>query len=96
VAEVASGFDVVMIDMDAASDLQLVSELCARPGSPAVVALARRGFAGKSLEYVLVMAEVRSVSAKLAGHNDTFEFANAIMAAAPRLRSAAGQERRIA
>jgi hypothetical protein len=96
VAEVASGFDAVMIDMDAASDLQLVSELCARPGSPAVVAFARRGFAGKSLEYVLVMAEIRGLSATLAGHNDTFEFRNAIMAAAPRLRSAAGQERRIA
>ncbi len=94
-AEVVSGFDVVVIDVDTASDLQLVSELCARPGSPAVVAMASRGFAGKSLEYMLVMAEVRGASATLAGQVDTSEFRNAILAAAPRLQSAAGPERRI-
>jgi hypothetical protein len=95
-AEVASVFEVVMIDVDAARDLQLVSELCARPGSAAVVALASRGFAGKSLEYVLVMAEIRGASATLAGDVDTLEFRDAILESSRRLRFAAGQGRRIA
>jgi Zn-dependent protease len=85
-----------MIDVDAASDLQLVSDLCTRPGSAAVVALARHSFAGKSLEYIAIVAEVRGVFATPAGHVDTFAFANAILAAATRLRSSAGQVRRIA
>ena len=66
-AETASGFDVVLIDVDIATDLQLVREVSALPDAPAVIAIASRGFSGKPLEYVLVMAEVRGASATLAG-----------------------------
>lgn len=92
----ASGFDVVLIEVDTAADLQLVSEVCALPGTPAVIAIASRGFSGKPLEYVLVMAEIRGASATLAGALDTAEFRHAIRAAASRPQSSAGPARRSA
>jgi len=95
-AEAASGFHVVLIDVETATDLQLVSELCARPGAPAVVVMASRGFAGMSLEYVLVLAETRGASATMAGPVDALEFRHAIQAAAPRRQFAAAPDRRIA
>jgi len=95
-AETASGFDVVLIDVDNATDLQLVREVSALPDAPAVIAIASRGFSGKPLEYVLVMAEVRGASATLAGAVDTVELRHAIQAAASRRQSSAGPARRIA
>jgi predicted O-methyltransferase YrrM len=95
-AEEASGFDVVLIDLDNATDLQLISSVCALPDAPAVIAIASRGFSGKPLEYVLVMAEIRGASATVAGEVDTVEFRHAIRAAASRRQSSAGPARRTA
>lgn len=92
-AEEASGFDVVLIEVDTDTDLQLVTEVCALPGNPAVIAIASQGSPGKPLEYVLVMAEIRGASATLAGALDTAEFRQAIRAAASRPQSSAGPAR---
>lgn len=96
VADTASGFDVVLIGVDTPAGLQLVEALCARPGTPPVVAVANRGFAGKSLEHVLVLAELRGACATIIGPADAQEFARAIKGVLARRQPAAAPQRKIA
>lgn len=96
VADAASGFDVVLIGVDTQVGLQLVEALCAFPGAPPVIAVASRGFAGKSLEHVLVLAELRGACATIIGPADAQEFARAIKGVLPRRQPAAAPQRKIA
>jgi hypothetical protein len=62
-AETASGFDVVLIDVDNATDLQLVREVSALPDAPAVIAIALHtaGALGKLFSEVAENADQKPV-----------------------------------
>lgn len=57
--------DIVVIGVDTPAGLDLLSRLCTPPKSPPVIALAGVGFAGKSPEHVLVLAELRGAKRAL-------------------------------
>lgn len=57
--------DVVVVCVDCPVGLALVADLCARPGAPPVLAIGAAGFDNKSLEHVLILAEMRGAVASL-------------------------------
>lgn len=57
--------DAVVIAVDRPSGLDLVAALGARSGAPPVIAIGGEGHDGKSLEHVLLQAEVRGAAATL-------------------------------
>ena len=63
--DAAVGHDVVLVGVDSALGLQTLSDLCSTPGAPPVVGIAGHGFDGKSLEHVLLLAEVRGAAATI-------------------------------
>lgn len=67
--------DVIVVGVDNSGGLDLVSDLCARPGMPPVIALAGRGAHRKSLEHVLLLAELRGASLSLPKPIDGVELA---------------------
>lgn len=66
---------IVVVGVDTSGGLDLVSDLCSRPGMPPVVALAGRGSHGKSLEHVLLLAELRGAALSLPKPIDALELA---------------------
>lgn len=66
---------IVVVGVDTSGGLDLVSDLCSRPGMPPVVALAQRGVHGKSLEHVLLLAELRGAALSLPKPIDASELA---------------------
>lgn len=67
--------DVVVVGVDTSGGLDLVADLCARPGMPPVIALAGRGAHRKSLEHVLLLAELRGAALSLPKPIDGVELA---------------------
>lgn len=72
--------DVVVVGVDTSGGLDLVADLCARPGMPPVIALAGRGAHRKSLEHVLLLAELRGAALSLPKPIDGVELALAAIA----------------
>ena len=75
IVKAAMGFDVVLIGVETALGLQVVADLCSRPSAPPVIAIGRKGFDGKSLEHILVLAEVRGAAATMIKPADATEIA---------------------
>lgn len=67
--------DVVVVGVDTSGGLDLVADLCSRPGMPPVIALAGRAPHGKSLEHVLLLAELRGAALSLPKPIDGVELA---------------------
>jgi len=67
--------DIVVVGVDTSGGLDLINDLCARPGMPPVIALAGRGVHGKSLEHVLLLAELRGAAISLPKPLDAIELA---------------------
>jgi hypothetical protein len=66
---------VVVVILDAESSLDFLADVCCRKGMPPVIAVASGGFGGKSLEHVLLLAELRGVTLALPGPIDAIELA---------------------
>ncbi|MDP3492417.1 MAG: hypothetical protein Q8R82_04840 [Hyphomonadaceae bacterium] len=79
--------DVVIVGVDTSGGLDLVADLCARSGMPPVIALAGRASHGKSLEHVLLLAELRGAALSLPKPIDGIELA---LAAIDLLRARTG------
>ncbi len=67
--------DVIVVGVDNSGGLDLIADLCARPGMPPVIALAGRGAHRKSLEHVLLLAELRGAALSLPKPIDGVELA---------------------
>lgn len=67
--------DVIVVGVDNSGGLDLVADLSARPGMPPVIALAGRGAHRKSLEHVLLLAELRGAALSLPKPIDGVELA---------------------
>lgn len=61
----ATNRDVVVVCVDTPARLALLADVRKRPGAPPVIAIGGAGFEGKSLEHVLVLAELRGAAASL-------------------------------
>ncbi len=57
--------DAVLVSVDCQSGIDLLASICSRPGMPPVIAMGGDGYAGKTLEYVLLLAELRGAAATL-------------------------------
>lgn len=57
--------DIIVVAVDSPAGLSLVAELCAGPAMPPVIAISGAGFDGKSLEQVLLLAELRGAALSL-------------------------------
>ena len=57
--------DVVVVCVGTPKALALVAALCGHPLAPPVIAVGGAGFEGKSLEHILLLAEVRGAVATL-------------------------------
>jgi len=79
--------DVIVVGVDTSGGLDLVADLCSRPGMPPVIALAGRASHGKSLEHVLLLAELRGAALSLPKPIDGVELA---LAAIELLRNQSG------
>lgn len=60
-----SNRDVVVVCVETAASLARVADICKRPDAPPVIAIAAAGFEHKSLEHVLLLAEMRGATAAL-------------------------------
>lgn len=67
--------DIVVVGVETSGGLDLVTDLCSRPNMPPVIALAGRGAHGKSLEHVLLLAELRGAALSLPKPIDAIELA---------------------
>lgn len=70
-----SNRNIVVVGVDTSGGLDLLAELCKRPGMPPVIALAGRGVHGKSLEHILLLAELRGAAFSLPKPLDALELA---------------------
>lgn len=57
--------DVVVVGVDCSAGLALVADISGRAGAPPVIAVGGAGFDGKTLEHVLLLAELRGAAAAL-------------------------------
>lgn len=87
--------DVVVVGVDTSGGLDLVADLCSRPNMPPVVALAGRVAHGRSLEHVLLLAELRGAALSLPKPIDGVELALAAIELI-RARSGSGEMAMIA
>jgi DNA-binding response OmpR family regulator len=76
----AMPYDIAVIGVDTAAGLQLLADLCSSPGAPPVIGIAGQGFEGKSLEHVLLLAEVRGAAATMTKPASAAEIALAVRA----------------
>lgn len=60
-----TGRDVAVVCVETPKALALVAAICRHPMAPPVVAVGGAGFDGKSLEHILLLAEVRGAVAAL-------------------------------
>ena len=67
--------DVIVVGVDTSGGLDLVADLCARPGMPPVIALAGRGAHRRSPEHVLLLSELRGAALALPKPIDGVELA---------------------
>jgi hypothetical protein len=57
--------DVLVIGVECPGGLSLLADLCGRPSMPPVIAVSGLGFEGKSIEHVLLLAEIRGAALAL-------------------------------
>lgn len=57
--------DVVIVGVDCASGLSLVSDLCSRPAMPPVIAIGGASIDGKSPEHLLLLADLAGAALSL-------------------------------
>ncbi len=74
---------VVVVCVETAPALALVADICKRPGAPPVIAIAVAGFEHKSLEDVLLLADVRGA---VAAHPKPIDAPELVMSASRILR----------
>lgn len=67
--------DVIVVGVDTPGGLDLVADLCSRAGMPPIIALGGRGSPGRSLEHVLLLAELRGAALSLPKPIDAIELA---------------------
>ncbi len=96
VADAPSGCDVVIVGVDTAVGLQVLADLCSRTGGPPAIGMAAAGFEGKSLEHVLLLAELRGAAATIAGPAEAVEIVLAIRAVIALRQAMAAPERKSA
>lgn len=97
--EAARDYDVVVVNLDHIGGLDLLADLCARPGAGPVLGLGALGVPGRSLEHLLLLAELRGAALAIPGPIDAIELAvNALeVLRVPGMDKVAGDlERRIA
>lgn len=73
--EAATDFDVVVVNLDQAGGLDLLADLCARPGAGPVIGLGALGIPDRSLEHLLLLAELRGAALAIPGPIDAIELA---------------------
>ena len=73
--EAARDYDVVVVNLDHIGGLDLLADLCARPGAGPVIGLGALGVPGRSLEHLLLLAELRGAALALPGPIDAIELA---------------------
>lgn len=61
----ATNRDVVVVCVETPARLALLADVCKRPDAPPVIAIGGAGFERKSLEHILVLAELRGAAASL-------------------------------
>ncbi len=66
-------FDIVVVNLDHTAGLDLLAGLCSRPNSAPVIGLGSRAQPGRSLEHLLLLAELRGAAAALPGPIDAVE-----------------------
>lgn len=97
--EAARDCDVVVVNLDHTGGLDLLADLCKRPGAGPVIGLGALGVSGRSLEHLLLLAELRGAALAIPGPVDAVELAlNAIeVLRAPGMDKVASDlERRVA
>lgn len=67
--------DAVVVNLDLLNGLDLLASLCGRPTSPPVIGIGSRSQRGRSLEHLLLLAELRGAAAALPGPIDASELA---------------------
>lgn len=67
--------DAVVVNLDLVNGLDLLASLCGRPTSPPVIGIGSRSQGGRSLEHLLLLAELRGAAAALPGPIDAVELA---------------------
>lgn len=73
--ETVRDYDAVVVNLDLANGLDLLASLYSRPGATPVICVGSRGQGGRSLEHLLLLAEMRGASAALPGPIDAVELA---------------------
>jgi len=73
--ETATDCDVVVVNLDHLGGLDLVADLCSRPGAGPVIGLGALGVTGRSLEHLLLLAELRGAALAIPGPIDAIELA---------------------
>ena len=71
--EAARDYDVVVVNLDHIGGLDLLADLCARPGAGPVIGLGALGVPGRSLEHLLLLAELRGAALAIPGPIDAIE-----------------------
>lgn len=82
--------DVLVVGVDTPGGLDLVADLCSRPNMPPVIALAGRAAHSRSLEHVLLLAELCGAALSLPKPIDGVELALAAVELV-RARSGSGE-----
>jgi hypothetical protein len=67
--------DLLVVNLDLVNGLDLLANLCSRPAAPPVIGVGSRSHGGRSLEHVLLLAELRGAAAALPGPIDAVELA---------------------
>lgn len=67
--------DVLIVGVDTSGGFDLLADLCRRPGAPPIIALAGTGRHGKSLEHILLLAELRGAALGMPKPIDAIELA---------------------
>jgi hypothetical protein len=79
-SDAVEGYDVAIVGVDTPLGLQVLADLAGRPASVPVIGIAGQGFEGKSLEHILLLAEVRGAAATIMKPATVDEIAVAVWA----------------
>lgn len=82
-----SAHDVVVVGVDRPGGLSLVADICARRDAPPVIALAGAPVENKSIEHILLLAQVRGAASALPKPIETDELVLEVMKIASRTAS---------
>ncbi|MEZ6029941.1 MAG: hypothetical protein R3C46_09330 [Hyphomonadaceae bacterium] len=73
--EAATDCDVIVVDLDNPGGLDLLADLCARPGAGPIIGLGSLDVPERSLEHLLLLAELRGAAMAIPGPIDAIELA---------------------